>query len=139
MGKKEAFERNGAEFRNIRWSWAGKAPDDSLVVLTFWKDKLIFDKETKSYRYDDRARPTDDDVNANGNLERKEYIRLALDKLDGIVRVIVAVAEDVTARPRRAIDTYALPGLRMRIVNFDEETGEFSAESVPTGGAAPQA
>ena len=130
MGKQDAFDRYGAKFRNIRWSWAGKAPDDSLVALTFWKDRLVYDKATKSFTYDDRQRITDEDIDANGNVERKEYIRLALDRLDGIVHVVIAVAENVTARPRKAVDIYPAPGLKMRIMEFDETTGEFKAESV---------
>ncbi|EAS50778.1 hypothetical protein SI859A1_00903 [Aurantimonas manganoxydans SI85-9A1] len=132
MNKTEAFGSYGVKLKNVRWSWSAKATDDSLVVLTFWKDKLLFDKATKTYSYDDSAWEAADEVNRPGNSERREYIRLALAKLGGVVRVVVATAEDTKARPRKIASAHPLPRVLMKIVEFDDETGQFKAHSIPT-------
>ncbi|NDW05875.1 hypothetical protein [Jiella pacifica] len=137
MNKTQAFESYGAVFKSVRWSWSAKAPDDSLVVLTFWKDRLVFDKASKSFSYEGMGCDSEDVANRAGNVERRENIRIALEKLDGVVRVVVTVAEDVAARPRKIASVYPLPNVQMKITEFNDKTGEFRARSVPGASSSP--
>jgi hypothetical protein len=128
-GKVAAFNRFGVTLHNDRWSWSGKAPDGNTIVLQLWKDRLNY--KTKPISYSDfkdpllpqwRDRP--------GNKERIDNLRWALSHCNGKFRVVIGVAKDTKAQPRETLEAFAQPNMLMKITDFDEETGEFSAEQV---------
>jgi len=36
-----AFDYFGARATNVRWGWAAKSPDGSVVVITLWSDQIM--------------------------------------------------------------------------------------------------
>lgn len=128
--KTEAFAEYGTECANTRWSWSGRSPDGKTVALTFWSDRFV-DFKVRPIVYRDSGWGDDlERVNRPGNKERISNIRFALENLDGIVRVVMAEAKDVNARPREIDSCWPQPKLLMRITQFDEVTGEWVAQSV---------
>ncbi|MBZ8132607.1 hypothetical protein [Afifella sp. IM 167] len=125
--KTAAFAEFGAVASNPVWSWSARSPDGSVVVLTFWKDALIY--SSGSAFYDDTGWEPEQ-ISQAGNRERMENIRWALEHLGGVVRAVIVEAEDPQAKPRSIKVCFPQKQLRMRITHFDQETGEFRAESV---------
>lgn len=126
--KKECFEKFGVSLRNERWSWSGRNDDGSKVVLTFWKD--FFKYGTNPPTYVDKGWGEKDDVSRLGNKYRIEDITWALDHCDGLVFPVIAVADDLSENPRKISRCYPAEGFKMRITEFDPDTGEFSAVQV---------
>ncbi|PWE57273.1 hypothetical protein DEM27_06450 [Metarhizobium album] len=125
--KLEAFGAFGAEFSNIRWSWSGRSRDQNTVALTFWLDQW----DENSRIYDDTGWGNDQKiVDRNGNKERRENIKWAIDHLDGIVRIVMAEAKNPNASPKEALRYWPDRSRLMRIVYFNQKTGEFKAEAV---------
>lgn len=121
----KAYAHFGITLTNERWSWSGRKSDGSLVVLTIWKDELDYSVKptTVSYfghpklsRWKDR----------NGNRERIENLKWAKEHCDGEFGVVVATAKDVEADPRISTEAYPTK-LKMKLVELNENTGEFSA------------
>lgn len=121
-----AFAHFGAKGRNPRWSWSARSEDGRTVVMTFWKDE--FDYSTKPISYSSFGPNTAVWTNRPGNKERVENLIWARDHCDGLLRVVITVAEDVKANPRRIASCTPQDKLIMRLVELNEETGEFRAE-----------
>jgi hypothetical protein len=68
-----------------------------------------------------------------GNRERIEILKWARDRCDGLFRVVITVAKDVSAVPRSIIECFPKHNIVMRLLDLDENTGEFRAENVKTG------
>ena len=64
-----------------------------------------------------------------GAIERRENLEWARDHCNGLVRVVIALAKDVSADPRKANDWFPHAKLVMRITRI-WESGDFRAESV---------
>jgi hypothetical protein len=126
-GLAQAFAHFGAAGRNQRWSWSARSADGSTVVLTVWKDRL--DYTGKPIVYDTFNRPNLNEWKA-GNRERLDNLIYARDHCEGRFRVVITIAEDVNASPRKIARCYPQDKLLMKITKMDEQTGEFSAESV---------
>ena len=128
-GKVEAFAYFGVSLNNDRWSWSGKTPDGKTVVLQLWKDFLNYKTQPKSYDvFNDHRLPTW--IDKPGNTERKDDIKWAIEHCDGKFRVVIGVAKDVNSETRETAEAYAQRNMIMKIVKFDERTGEFRAEMV---------
>ena len=125
----KAFAHFGAKVVNPRWSWSALSADGKTVVLTLWEDQLeengdgvkieIATKESLPI-WQRRL----------GNQERIRNLKLARDHLDGRFRVIKVEAKDQNAEPRSVAKWTPDDKLIMRLTQFCEETGLFSAESV---------
>lgn len=128
-GLAEAFAHFGAAGKNQRWSWSARSADGRTVVLTVWKDGLNYTR--KPVVYDTFDRPNLNEwKNLPGNRERLENLLWARDHCEGRFRVVITVAEDVNARPRKIVKCYPQDKLIMQITKINEQTGEFRAESV---------
>ena len=128
-GLAEAFRAYGAKGNNPRWSWSARTPDGQ-VVMTFWKDLIQRDGSHLSYSIFGRADRLHWKDNP-GNSERIENLKWAKDHCEGLMRVVIVVAEDTNANPRSILESYPQKKWLMKLVEFDERTGEFSAVSVP--------
>jgi hypothetical protein len=125
----EAFSHFGAKGKNQRWSWSARSTDSKTVVITLWRDGL--DNGAKPIVYDTFNRPDLYTwIDRPGNRERIDNLIWARDHCDGLFRVVITVAEDVKANPRRIADCYPKDELLMKITDLDENTGEFRAVNV---------
>ena len=135
-GKVKAYGEMGVKLRNIRWSWSGRT-SDGRVVLSIWKEQI--DWNAKPPRIDifedDRLA---DMMSKPGNKERIENLKWARDRYDGVFELVLTTAVDFDASPR--VIARAEPSkLKMKLVSFDEISGEFSAQVVERGKAeSPQ-
>lgn len=121
-----AFAHFGAAGKNPRWSWSARSPDGATVVLTLWRDE--FDYTTTPISYSSFGHKVDLWLTRPGNRERLENLIWARDRCGGLFRVVITVAEDVNADPRKIASCAPQPRMIMRIVELDEATGEFRAE-----------
>jgi hypothetical protein len=80
--------------------------------------------------YQPRSREDFDWGGRPGNQERIENLKWALENCDGRVRAVIAMAKDVKARVRAIGRCFPHPKLVMKIIDFNEVTGEFCAVSV---------
>jgi hypothetical protein len=128
-GLAEAFAAFGAAGKNPRWSWSARTADSQTVVMTFWKDILRFQDNPISYSLfgDDRLDVWKDHL---GNRERIDNIKWARDHCDGLMKVVIITAKDETAREREIADCIVQRRMIMKLVDLNEDTGEFSAVNV---------
>ena len=127
VGKVEAYAALGAELKNERWAWSGHGPDGRTVAVTLWEDKLR--EVPGGVRYDIFDDP---DLPAwrakRGNRERIRDLMLARDRCDGLFKVVIGRANAAgDARLEGSGDEAS--DMVMRLIDLDETTGEFSAES----------
>ena len=125
----EAFAHFGAKGANQRWSWSARSPDGKTVVITLWQHQLKVENKKAIYRAEKRE-SVENWENRNGNQERLENLKWAMKNCDGLFHVVIAIAEDVNAHPHRIKECFPKPNMMMRIIELNEETGEFQAESV---------
>lgn len=128
MRLSECFSYFGAKGKNPRWSWSARSEDGRIVVITLWKDRLSLGGGV--VLYNDIGIDTRAWVNRPGNRERLENLRWARDHCDGYFRAVVVVAEDPDVQPRRIVDCYPQPNWNMRLVELNDQTGEFRAVHV---------
>jgi hypothetical protein len=129
MGLAECFDTFGAKGANPRWSWSARSEDGKTVVLTLWKDGIRVQGQSVTYDSFDlegsgewQKRP--------GNRERIENLKWARDNCGGLFRVVITVAKDTAAIPRSIAECFPKPNLTMRLLDLNEQTGEFRAESI---------
>lgn len=123
----QSFERLGTVPKNKRWSWSGISADGKRVSVTLWQD--LFDNGTMIYR--SIASGSEQGwVGSNGHLELIGNLKWARDHLDGEVSVIIAVARDKTASPRSIAECFPQPNLIMRVIELDENSGDFTLERI---------
>jgi hypothetical protein len=129
MGITEAFIQAGAPLKNNRWSWSACSPDGTFVVLTLWGDLINY--KTKPITYDNfQHEDLSKWVDALGNKERIEVLKFCRDRCDGLFRVVITIAKDVSQHPRQIEDAHYKSGMTMRLLDFNEATGEFKAVHV---------
>ena len=128
VGKVEAYAALGAALKNERWAWSGHGEDGTTVVVTLWADKLR-DVPGGGHRYDLFDAP---DLDAwrtkRGNRERIRDLALARDRADGLFRVVIGRANEAGDAMLEG-SVYEPSDIVMRLIDLDESTGEFSAES----------
>ncbi len=127
VGKIEAYAALGAALKNERWAWSGHGEDEATIVVTLWADKLR--EVPGGFRYDLFDAP-DLDVwrGKRGNRERIRDLQLARDRADGLFRVVIGRAND-SGDAMLEGSVYEVSDIVMRLIDLDEATGEFSAES----------
>ena len=129
VGKVEAYAALGAVLKNERWAWSGHSEDETAVVVTLWADKLRA-VPGGGMRYDLFDAP---DLDAwrtkRGNRERIRDLVLARDRCDGRFRAVGGRANAGGDAMLEGSVYEARPDLVMRLIDLDEATGEFSAES----------
>ncbi len=127
VGKIEAYAALGAALKNERWAWSGHGEDEATIVVTLWADKLR--EVPGGFRYDLFDAP---DLDAwrgkRGNRERIRDLQLARDRADGLFRVVIGRANDGGDAMLEG-SVYEVSDIVMRLIDLDEATGEFSAES----------
>ncbi len=126
MTKSKAFAHFGVKIKNYRWRWSDRTDDGKTVVLQLWKDQLVYKDGLASYNdYGDKYLLKQQ--NKAGNLARIEDIKWAKAHCDGLFNVVVGVCKDKDADPRVTVEAYPTK-IVMKIIDFDEITGEFYAE-----------
>lgn len=129
-GKVEAYAALGAALKNERWAWSGHSADGTVVVLTLWDDKLRR-LDDGAVRYDIFDAPDLDAWRSKrGNRERIRDLVMARDRCDGLFRVVIGRANETGNAMLEGSVYEAAPDITMRLIDLDEATGEFSAESV---------
>ena len=123
----DCFNHFGVKKKNPRKSWSARSTDGNTVVLALWKDLLRI--EGGRAIYDNFGHATKDWAARTGNQERLADLKWASQHCGGLFRVVIIVAEDVNVEPREIADCYT-HSMTMRIVELEESTGEFRAESV---------
>jgi hypothetical protein len=127
VGKVEAYAALGATLKNERWAWSGHSEDGRTVVVTLWADKLR--EVPGGVRYDLYDAP---DLDAwrtkRGNRERIRDLVLARDQCDGLFKVVIG-RENQAGDAMLEGSVYEASEITMRLIDLDETTGEFSAES----------
>jgi hypothetical protein len=66
----------------------------------------------------------------NGNRDRIRNLVHARDHCDGLFRIVWVKTNDPDQRVRKTIERYPDETLEMRLIELDEQTGEFLAEEV---------
>lgn len=125
-GKVTAFAELGATLRNPVWSWSALTKDDN-VVLALWHHR--FDNPDRPRFYSEFGNRVEDWTDKKGNRDRIQHLKWARDQRQGLFLVVWGNAPDIHAEPKRKASYRPTP-MVMRLVNLDEETGEFSAETV---------
>ena len=129
MGLAKCFKAYNARGANPRWSWSARSEDGKTVVLTLWQDGIKV--QGKAVTYDSFDLEGSGEWQAlPGNRERIENLRWARDKCGGRFRVVITVAKDVSAVPRSIAQCFPKHNLTMRLLDLDENTGEFRAVNV---------
>lgn len=125
-GKVAAFAELGATLRNPVWSWSALTKDEN-VVLALWHHR--FDNPDRPHFYSEFGNRVEDWRDKTGNRDRIDHLRWARDHRQGLFLVVWGSVPDIHAEPKRKA-TYRPTRLVMRLVDLNEETGEFSAETV---------
>ena len=127
--KKSEFWVYKTRQTNERWGWCAISDDKSVVAVTVWQDLIGYNENKEPY-YDGFDDHHENTIhlwgNQVGNEDRKKHLQHAIDELDGYVRVLITVAEDVEAHPREIKDVYHWNDFWFKITKFDENTGQFS-------------
>lgn len=130
LSRAEAFAHFNVKVKNSRWSWSARSEDGKTIVLTLWQDELK-KGDNNTFVYHAKTRGDHAEwIKRPGNRERLENLKWAKEHCNGLFRVVVAIAEDVTAVPREIKECFPHPNLTMKIVELNEDTGEFRAVSV---------
>jgi hypothetical protein len=126
---KDAFGFFGAIPVNRQWSWSARSPDGSTVVLTWWKDQEA--RRDGKLVYDTRNDPNLAEWrNRHGNRDRTRNLAHARDHCGGLFRIVWAKARDPSERVRKTVERYPDETLQMRLIELDQQTGEFLAEEI---------
>jgi hypothetical protein len=128
-GLAEAFRRAGVTPKNRRWSWSARSGDGKTVVMTLWKD--LIDYRSQPIAYNSFAQESLAAwIDRPGNRERLGNLIWARDNCAGLFRVVITTAKDVNAEPREIEDAHYHERLIMKLIELNEDTGEFRAVNV---------
>jgi hypothetical protein len=128
-GLAAAFAHYGVAPKNPRWSWSARSKDGKTVVMTLWKD--FFNYKSRPIVYEDYGEKNLDKwKNRPGNSERIENLIWARDHCGGLFKVVIAVAKDINVDPRSIAESYPQDRLVMRLIDLNEDTGEFRAVAI---------
>jgi hypothetical protein len=131
MGLADCFAHFGAATKNSRWSWSARSRDGKVVVMTLWQDLLNYRVNPIAYDTFGRA-DLPEWTDTPGNRERLENLKWARDHCDGLFRVVIAVAKDTKASPRTIARCFPQDRMVMKLIDLNEQTGEFRAVNVGT-------
>ena len=91
----EAFAKFGTKSRNRRTAWAARSEDQKTVAVTVWKEDYNYNGGNPQCVYDGAT------SDRTGWKERTEYINHAIREGDGLVRVVLREADEVSRPGRR--------------------------------------
>ena len=128
----EAYKSAGYVVRNPRNQWSARKTDGTGVALSVWSDEI--DRNAEPWVVDTRGHPEFDEWGGRtGNAIRKKYIAFALERLGGRVDLILCVAVDPAASPRK-VKIARHWSQRWGLLDpesFDPKTGVFRMELHP--------
>ena len=124
----DCFTYFGAVCSSRRFSKSAITRDGQTVVVAIWEDEVQRDGDRVVY--ESRYRPKLKGKLRGVESEWVANLKWARDRCGGLIRVVILMAEDVTAEPRRIKYCYPDDSLVMRITELDARTGSFRAESV---------
>ena len=104
--------------------------------MTFWKDAIDYSSDPICYSTFDNPR-LHIWKDKPGNRERIENLKWARDHCNGLMKVVIITAKDINVEPREIADCVVQRRMVMKLVDLNEETGEFRAVNV--GENAPRA
>ena len=119
----EAFAFFDTAPANPRWSWSAVSPDSRRVAITIWEHEMDADGSIDCFGDPDLATWS----SKPGNQERVRNLQIARDNCDALFHVIWVTARDVDEVPQIIAGRYPEKHLMMKLIDLDEETGEFSA------------
>lgn len=121
----ECFNAFGAVGSNPRWSWSARSSDGGTVVITLWKDRIVFKGGTVFY--EDVKIDTEAWRDRPGNRERIANLIWAREHCNGFFKTVITIAKDERRQPREIRECFPKPEYNMRILSLNEGTGEFVA------------
>jgi hypothetical protein len=125
MSMKEAFAKFSTKPRNPRLCWSARNEQLKTVVVTLWKDRILWKANPIAYDGSEPQGP-DYSLQRQGGRDRLDDLRWARDNCGGELRVILVTPADPNAVPRKVID-YDAKDWVMRLTELNEKTGEFKA------------
>ena len=127
--KKSSFAFFNTSAKDSRKSWSALSDDKKTVVITIWKDQIRYRDKKPFWNTFDLPHNQRNELwkDQFGNKERIENLKHSLSKLDGLFRVVITVAIDQDAFPRKILSCYPWEGIWMKIIELDEKTGECRA------------
>ena len=123
MSHTACFAHFGTKPKNVNGSWSARNEEEKTVVVTLWRDG--FAKHGADELIFQRGPVDPAHRNKPGHKELMANLRYALDECDGEVKVIVAVAVDPAADPRKIKDCRPT-NMKAKVVELDEDAGYFS-------------
>ena len=130
-GLAAAFKKAGVVAKNPRWSWSARSEDGKVVVMTLWKDLIDYKAKPISYSTFSRENLSVW-IDRPGNRERLENLKWARDHCEGLFRVVITTAKDTNADTREIEDAHYQARMIMKLVELNEQTGEFRAVNFET-------
>lgn len=122
----KAFAHYGTKARNHVWGWSAISEDGKTVALTIWEDEIGPDGNVDYFGHEQLANWR----GALGNRDRIEKLKAARANSGGHFRVVMVRAKDTKVIPRSIAAVYPDENRIMRLIDLDEESGEFRAETV---------
>ena len=122
MSHTACFEHFGTSPTNVNWSWSARNDDTKTVVVTLWRDE--FAKGEVGELVYERGRVDPAKSKKPGHRELMRNLRFALDECNGELKVIIAVAVDPKADPRK-IKECKPTNMKAKVVGLDEASGSF--------------
>jgi hypothetical protein len=124
----EAFGFFDTKLRNTRVDLSARNEANKIVVLALWRDRLDYSKAPAvSYRLRRAGTNASDWIAMPGNGTRLADLKWAREHCDGCFRVVIIEAADPAAEPRVVAGASPQQMMVMKIIEFDDETGEFTA------------
>jgi hypothetical protein len=124
----EAFGFFDTKLRNARGDLSARNEADKTVVLALWRDRLDYSKRpVVSYRLHRTGTNAPDWMDRPGNRARLADLQWAREHCEGCFRVVIIEATDSAAEPRVIAGASPQRMMVMKIIELDEETGEFTA------------
>jgi hypothetical protein len=94
------------------------------VILALWTDR--FSRKKSPVEYNDYRTELDRTwINRPGNRERLDNLIWAREKCDGLFSVVMVRPKDLHSDPRAIDECWPKEGMVMRLIELDEQTGEF--------------
>jgi hypothetical protein len=122
MSHTACFEHFDTKPRNVNWSWSARNEEKKTVVVTLWRDE--FAKGPEGDLIYERGPVEPARSNKPGHKELMANLRFSVDECAGEVKVIIAVAVDPKADPRKIKDCRPT-NMNAKVVALDERSGSF--------------
>ncbi|MCW2205592.1 hypothetical protein M2227_007682 [Bradyrhizobium elkanii] len=121
----EAFKVYNMAPKNPRYSLSAMSDDASMVAMSFWQDEFKMEAGRMIY---ERSR-WGDWSNGPGRRECIKHLAWSMSRLGGKINVVISTRK-WTENGYVRTDSFARPGVIMRVVHLDPVTGAFRLEQV---------